>query len=215
MSTLVNKIKNNKEATAYKYFEAEVEIDEAEALATALELTGDMATAATIRGFIAQYNGDEIEVEVEAPKAKAPKAKAPRLSEAQLAAMKLLGIATGQEMVLGAKAPKAGKSEYYQKGRVNLLDVHLDEVFDAYDPALHLNNRFRVKPEATQQQKAMYLNKFWHEAIEFYAADDTHGRFTRLLRHQISSLTEINSTERKKALKGIPTEKEVNDQYEA
>ena len=174
MSKLLTKIKSNKEATAYKYFEAEVELEEAEALATACDTIGDTVTAATIRSFIAKYNGDEVE---------APQVK------------------------VKAATTEGTYQPYHDNGGLGMLDYYADEVGFEFDPMKMQSSRFRVKRGSSNEVRAKYLAKLWHEAIETVRENEEQNWFTRIVRHQISAL--IKGDARKKYLKNIPMPKDA------
>ena len=117
-----------------------------------------------------------------------------------------------------AKAAKVidHDSEYFRKGRLNLLDRYIDDCFGDYVDTKHKNYRFRVKHGSTSLVEAMYLNKYWHMACDMYAEESIElaMRFTHGIRHQIQQLTAIDSPERKKALKDIPLPTKLAELYE-
>jgi hypothetical protein len=116
---------------------------------------------------------------------------------------------------LTKRRKRAGnKSEYYEKGRLSLLDRYLDEVFEAYDCDEHYNNRYRLPYDSDAIARAKYLADYWAGAVDFYAYDGDHGRFTQGIRHQICQLTKGNNRVRKSLLKNIPTASECEEMYE-
>jgi hypothetical protein len=181
--TLVKKIKENKEATAYKYFESEIELDDAEALIKALETTGDDATANIVKAFIARYNGDDGEAEIE-------KAKVPQKTKKQKAK---------PEPVAKEKTPY---KPYHDNSGLGYIDWYADDCGFEFDPLKHVSSRYRVKRGSSNEVRAAYLKKLWHAAIENAVENGDANWFTRIVRHQISAL--IKGEARNKYLKGIP-----------
>jgi len=204
---LVTKIKNNKQA-AYKYFETEVELDDAEKLLKQCYGLGDWSSANVIRGYIKRYTGDD--AETPEPKAK-PKTKAkPKAKPKTKAKPKAKPKTESDDDVTGPAGYRrhVPDSRYNVNGGIGVIDYYADAAGFEYLPLKHVSSRARVKRGSTNMQRAKWLRKLWFAAIDFARDDDRASFFTQAIRHQICAKVS-DENERKKLFKNIPMPKDA------
>ena len=192
MKKLLKLIKTDVLKAFTYYINSDIEIDDTKALAKELKAEGDTDTATILGGFIKAYNNDtEYKPATKKPAKKPAKGKRTKQTVSKQT------------------------SEYFAKGRMNLLDRCLDEVYEAYDYEVHKGYRLRVPHGASSYDEAKFLADYWHQACDLYAGESVElaARFTHGIRHQICFRVPEGAA-RTKLFKGIPTPKNIAELYE-
>lgn len=184
-------------AKAYDYFDTDVEIKEAEALAKAYKAYDHGFVTGIIEGFIDRWHGVETE-EPEEPKTKKGKTKKV--------------IAESHDDITGPAGYRrhVPDSKYNTEGGLGVIDYYANQLGDAWahDELKHIGSRWRIKRGSTNLQRGQWLRKLWFAAIDQAREDGDQNFFTQIIRHQIHMKVK-DETEKAKVLKGIPMPKDA------